>query len=111
METKHRPDIDMIDVQSFTETQLDCKVIHVEELRAFEDRNFCIEIEHNKYVHPFTERNSSKVLVKVMKYSEKRVLKWHNLKEILPYLQQNGFITTQILCIKEHISKIKEYGK
>ena len=102
----YRPCIDINCVRQFIETNSGFKICHVEELEAYEDRNYCFIIEHNSDQEAnHLKAKSIKLIVKVIKYSEKCLRKWQTLKTIMAYLQKNGFISTQILSIPDNLLK------
>lgn len=95
------------DMISLLETNIVCTVSHIEELKAYEDRNFYLRIVKSEQNQCDYIGNLTEFVVKVTKCDEMSELKWKSLKKILNCLLHNGFTCTKLLTSY----KIEKNGK
>ncbi|XP_063433092.1 hydroxylysine kinase-like isoform X2 [Mytilus trossulus] len=102
-----RPTAD--DVISLLKTNLDCTVSHVEELKAYEDRNFYLKIVESEQNQCDYIGNVTEFVVKMTNCEEMSELKWKSLQKILNCLLLNGFTCTKLLTSFKMEKNGKEY--
>ncbi|CAC5369666.1 AGPHD1 [Mytilus coruscus] len=85
------------DMISLLETNIVCTVSHIEELQAYEGRNFYLRIVKSEQDQCDYIGNLTEFVVKVTKCEEMRESKWKSLKKILNCLLHCGFTSTKLL--------------
>lgn len=111
VELKNVSDLEYTDVKSWIENSFCCEISGVEELRAYQGKNFCIEINANgNKCKVEAAKIPRKIIVKVVKNSENGALKWNCIKHVMNYLGQQGFNCTKFLPIDENMCKIQKNG-
>lgn len=87
-------------MQKFFTDNFSVDVSYSEELKAFWDRNFFVEIKTTSdELTPFQSLDLRRLVVKVTNLTFKNRKKWTTLKDITKCLETNGFICTQVASI------------